>query len=268
MRLLIMSIALALPVAAVHGRTDREVIADICMTMHSCDLPPEEGCAFPTNLSQLCGNEMQELGVDEPGFRFKVATLLTNIVTTVDVATNVECAAIASGAIFLLSEYGDVGSAGILAYVMTNSLSVSVAGEASLRFARRTLPSGGLDVYLSPVVAASPPSLKSELYGGLYAGFNAVGGNEALTNRMIGVALAVMNEKWGCWSLSDRNVCRWWPAYSSSSNRYLAVESAIHANSPAISMSHLHNIKGQLEALPAGTMTLLPTNQYSSAGLE
>ncbi|MBR1920820.1 MAG: hypothetical protein IJ829_02310 [Kiritimatiellae bacterium] len=263
-RLLMVTCALLCAVGA-HGRTEDEILKDICRTVASADLPPEDGIVPATNLEQLCAAELQELGVSTDVFWTKLEGLLTNTVTQIDVTTNAESAIIVSGALTVFSEYGSADASRILAYVMTNAITPSASGEASVLYACRTLQSGGLDFYVSPALAGFAPERKTELWGGLYAGFNKVGGDAALTNRMIGVALGVIGEQWGCWSLSDRNLCRWWPEYATSSNRYYAVDSALNANLPSVSRDHLEEILGQLLALPDGTMTLLPTNQYSTA---
>ena len=67
--------------------------------------------------------------------------------------------------------------------------------------------------------------------------------------------------EWAAWKF-DWNACALWPGYSTSSNRleYINVHFA-EGVTPAVS-NEFDKVRNELLALPAGTMQMLPTNQF------
>ena len=246
-----------------------EPVRNLIESVYSCDAPSEEGgAAFPSSLSELCSAEIAETGMTAVEIYSNLMAVVTNVGVQASLATNENEFAYFSGAAWILDRYGNgrdyVQS---LSYVMTNSpvsevvlLSGYYYARADLGSCIRLCESGGL--------SGMPDGLRERAYAGVYNGFNSKESSETRTNEMICVAMSALPSVRMGWGQTDREICRWWPDYATSSNRYLAAQRALQIVPPPASSNYLNRVIAELEALPPGTMHLLPTNHLGTAWSE
>ncbi len=102
---------------------------------------------------------------------------------------------------------------------------------------------------------------------GMFMAFKETRTSHAVTNRIVSLGMKALprGETFGWF---DDRMCEWWPAYATSSNRYLAAQLARQADPPCVSSNYLNRVIAELEALPPGTMQMLSTNHLGQAWQE
>ena len=112
-----------------------------------------------------------------------------------------------------------------------------------------------------------PFERRANAYEGVFRGLNSRISTSVETNRVVSIALTCLGRH-VAWKESDCEVCYLWSAYATSSNRYVAAQRARAADPPCVSSNYLARVIAELEALPPGTMQMLPTNHLGQAWQE
>ena len=262
----VMLIVIAVVAYVCQARTNTEIIRNLADVLSDCDQQPPEGYARPV-VSVFCAEEMQEMGVDNAGFLNEVRAYVTNVACSASFADDEREMTRMGTMLNFLKEYDGDGSVQTFAHIITNSTVPSVVRDASFAYAcstRLALPAAGL--YRSDAIKNLPIDRRSMAYRGMFSSMWGIGGDDNVTNRVISIALEIVNDGWGMYVRMDEELCRLWPIYSISSNRYMAVNGALsQPNMPTNTLRYLNGVMQTLTAQPSGRMHLLPTNQFNAA---
>ena len=167
----------------------------------------------------------------------------------------------------ILNDYDGFNSTDTFLRCATNCCDISVAYSSFRQYALNAGVDRAMDV-LNTGIQGVPQERTLCIQGGAASAFDDHGGSTTQTNRMISLEMRNVLQLQNRWSESDGYICRWWPAYATSSNRYVAAQLAREANPPCASSNYLARVIAELEALPPGTMQMLSTNHLGQAWQE
>ena len=251
-----------------QARTSHEVLSDVADTVASCDVPCE-GCPTNSPFAQLLLSASAELNLTGPQLLSELGSYSTNLATSVAAESDDDDNLRRFSAV--LSVLEDTGREIIKEKyrdLIVNCSNSSVVGMVSCAFAKAS----EFDSHVWDLVRCQIPNLtesnRVSALQGVFAAFDAIPLGLQMTNRIVSVALDSMSERWGFWGPLDEEACRHWPAYATSSNRYVAAQLARAADPPCASSNYLNRVIAELEALPLGTMQMLSTNHLGQAWQE
>ena len=167
----------------------------------------------------------------------------------------------------ILNDYDGSNSSETFAFCATNSNDASVAYSAARQYSVNTAADSAISLLTASVHHVSSGML-NYIQGGVSSAFDDLGGTVVQTNKLISLEMNYIAQNKKRWGESDGYICRWWPDYATSSNRYLAAQRALQVVPPPASSNYLNRVIAELEALPPGTMQLLPTNHLGTAWSE
>ena len=214
------------------------------------------------SVEALCGPTIDELGGNTNLFFDLVRECCTNLCGRLDVTNrneSVRCRV----ALNILRDYDAFGSKSTFAYCATNCQDTTLAFAAA--FCYSECASGAERHCLYRDIANMPLEIRAEISKGIFRAFSLNGGSGVETNQMALLGLKVISDHLPCWRQADKCISTWWPAYATSSNRYVAAQLARQADPPCASSNYLARVIAELEALPPGTMQMLPTNHLGQA---
>lgn len=199
-----------------------------------------------------------------PLLEAKVSSLANSGVT----ATNADERMRLSTAMLLLSEYNLTNSLPLFSMVVTNGTDESMVEEAAVYVGYGLGASPDLVRFLgSNGFVGMADSRVGAAQSGVFRGINYGKGDALATNRTISIALNCLKDS-RTWRSGDCELTYVWPAYATSSNRYVAAQLALRADPLPASSNYLDRVIAELEALPPGTMQMLSTNHLGQAWQE
>ena len=218
-------------------------------------------------VADICGPTIDELGCGTNQFFELVGSYSTNLCVMGDMEDRVTRTRF-KAAISLLDDYAPSNSVSVFSFCATNSEVPSVIKYCSLAFAKSAGVDEAVALYESDDVLHLSHPLRSAMCEGVSVAFESTGGSSSATNKMVMFGLKVLSERNSYWGQMDETLCCWWPAYATSSNRYVAAQRARAADPPCVSSNYLARVIAELEALPPGTMQMLSTNHLGQAWQE
>ena len=193
---------------------------------------------------------------------------VTNYARSATVTTNETEKMRLSCGMLLLERYDLTNSLSVFEEIVTNGLAVDVVPEAAFYLGEANgIMSGPVRGWLENAWSTLPFERRAKAYAGVFRGLNSRISTSVETNRVVSIALTCLGRH-VAWKESDCEVCYLWPAYATSSNRYVAAQLARAADPPCASSNYLARVIAELEALPPGTMQMLPTNHLGQAWQE
>ena len=219
------------------------------------------------SFQEVCGEALATWGVGSNQLFSVLRDYAVDRVRTNGFATNRLEVVRVRRALNMLKDYDGVNSAETFLQCATNCGNASVAYSAFRQYAL----SGGIDAAIGVLAQESgvgSPETAVFVQGGASSAFDDIGGTSTQTNKMISLEMRHILFCRRRWSESDGYVCRWWPDYATSSNRYVAAQRALQAIPPPASSNYLNRVIAELEALPPGTMRMLSTNHLGQAWQE
>ena len=166
------------------------------------------------------------------------------------------------GAIALLGRYGSTNDIATYIYVITNSTQSSAIESAAYHLLRSTNDSRDLQYCVYSRLKNPTEEIVSGLKRGLSMPFLSSSYDAQTTNRMLYVLQYNNQYSPRMYAGIDAYLCRWWQGYSTSSNRYQMVMSALMSVPPPSKTNYLNEVRAELESLPAGTMQQISTNFF------
>ena len=253
MNKIMMIVALVVPGGLIGGSTLMDRFLD---GIASVDVLPEEDPVPTTLLADYPGIVLFEGVENDADFVRLLEGTATNLAYSATIVTNEDAELRLSTAMMLLGQYSLTNSLPVFEAIVTNGLAVDVVPEAAFYLGEANgIMSGPLRGWLA------------NAYEGVFRGLNSRIATSVETNRVVSIALTCLGRH-VAWKESDCEVCYLWPAYATSSNRYVAAQLAREANPPCASSNYLARVIAELEALPPGTMQMLSTNHLGQAWQE
>ena len=255
--LLVLALIVVLPACA-----ENDCVVRLLDALSHVDLLPDG--VRNASIADICGPAIDELGCGTNQFLEFVGSYCTNLCVTGDMEDRATRTRFKE-AIALLDDYAPASSASAFAFCATNCPVPSVIKYCSLAFAKSAGVDEAVALYGRDNVSQLSQPLRVALCEGVSVAFEVTGGSSSSTNRMVLFGLNVLSERNNYWGQMDETLCCWWPAYATSSNRYVAAQLARQADPPCASSNYLARVIAKLEALPTGTMQMLPTNHLGQA---
>ena len=256
------SIACMFFACGARATTDDEIFDTIVEASVNCDAVPRDG--FSASVSNSFAWALEKMGVDERGFLDRLGAYATNRCLSAATYTNEDSLVQLGCALYLLSEFGAPDDLWVQWLVVTNSISDQEVSNASYHYVMGTgLSEETVDLYLGSGINSLPESRRTQALDGMWSSFYHLPQSQTLSNRVVGVCLELLRR--GCFlgARTDGALCRFWPEYGNSSNRYLNVCAALEREADVPASNYFHCAKASLEALPPGTMQLLSTNRFA-----
>lgn len=245
----------------------QEQLSEFLIGMAADDIS-DENEFVPTTVENDCSVYLAEHGMTASQLVASVSTLVREMTTDTAVSTNSFVYRVYSCGLAFLSDYAGTDASQIFAYTMTNCVAEEIVDLASYCYCKKNMEVNcGAGIYSSPEFWNIPTPRRARAVDGLCWALDSHGGSAAVTNRILGMTMRLLpkGESFGHF---DRRLIAWWPAYATSSNRYVAAQLAREANPPCASSNYLARVIAGLEALPPGTMQMLSTNHLGQAWQE
>ena len=262
MKFVFLLIACSLPACVCQGSSNCAPIRDLLRAVGRLDVIPS-GADF--SVETLCGPTIDELGGNTNLFFDLVRAYCTNLCGRIGV-TNRDELAQCRAALNILRDYDAIRSKPTFVYCATNCQDVSLVFASALCYSECASSTERHSLYRE--IADMPLEVRTEITRGIIRAFSLNGGSGVETNQMTLLGLNVISDQLSCWRQTDKCISVWWPAYATSSNRYVAAQLAREANPPCVSSNYLARVIAGLEALPPGTMQMLSTNHLGQAWQE
>ena len=247
---------------AIFARTESERVQALVDAFSHFDLMPTG--MSEVHVSDVMGPCVDELGCETNQFMSVLRSYCTNVCVRGDMASRTDRARF-KGALELLDAYSPEDSIETFAFCATNNGDAALVRFATLAYAKPCGVDARIAFYDSPGVADLSDKLRDSVCKGIVSAFDLNGGDGVSTNKMACFAIRMLSAQIGCWGGLDESLCAWWPAYATSSNRYVAAQRALQADPPRASSNYLARVIAELEALPPGTMQMLSTNHLGQA---
>ena len=247
-----------------YSQDNYRSIDKLLLSLSHMDIVPPDA-----NLSveAICGSSIDEMSVTTNRFFDVVREYCTNLCSRA-AATNEQQATKCKGALNLLRDYDPLRSNDTFAFCATNSTDATISFVAALSYAEHAGLDQAAELLRSSQENHAQQMNHAAIGRGIIRSFERHGGSAAETNKAVLIVLDAMDKAYGRWHIFDKSACRWWPDYATSSNRYLAAQRALQVVPPPASSNYLNRVIAELEALPPGTMHLLPTNHLGTAWSE
>ena len=265
MNKIMMIVALVVPGGLIGGSALMDRFLD---GIASIDVLPEEDPVPTTLLADYPGIVLFEGVENDADFVRLLEATATNLAYSATIVTNEDAELRLSTAMMLLGQYSLTNSLPVFEAIVTNGLAVDVVPDAAFYLGEANgIMSGPLRGWLENAWSTLPFERRAKAYAGVFRGLNSRISTSVETNRVVSIALTCLGRH-VAWKESDCEVCYLWPAYATSSNRYVAAQLAREANPPCASSNYLARVIAGLEALPPGTMQMLSTNHLGQAWQE
>ena len=253
---------------AAHAEYAEDALDRFLDGIASEDVLPEQDYEPTTPIADYPGI-VRCLGVtNDASFIRLIEDKVINLANEKSTVTNADARLRLSAAMLLLHDYSLTNSLPVFMAVVTNTTSESVVEEAAVNIGVGCGPSVELVRFLrADDCARMQDGLLAKAYAGVFRGLNCGNGDEVATNRTISIALRCLGDG-RLWFPADVELTYIWGPYSVSSNRYLAALSVRDREHNASLVNYLNRVIAELEALPPGTMQLLPTNHLGTAWSE
>ena len=253
MKKIMLMVALTMLACSIYGSPLMDRFLD---GIASVDVLPEVDPVPTTLLADYPGIALFDGVESDADFVRLLEVTTTNLAYSATTVTNQDAELRLSTAMMLLGQYSLTNSLPVFAAVVTNGLAVDVVPEAAFYLGEANgIMSGPVRSWLED----EWPALAFERRARI--------ASPVETNRVVSIALTCLGRH-VAWKESDCEVCFLWPAYATSSNRYVAAQLAREADPPCASSNYLARVIAGLEALPPGTMQMLSTNHLGQAWQE
>ena len=265
MEKIMLMVALTMLACSIYGSPLMDRFLD---GIASVDVLPEVDPVPTTLLADYPGIALFDGVESDADFVRLLEVTTTNLAYSATTVTNQDAELRLSTAMMLLGQYSLTNSLPVFAAVVTNGLAVDVVPEAAFYLGEANgIMSGPVRSWLEDEWPALAFERRANAYEGVFRGLNSRIASPVETNRVVSIALTCLGRH-VAWKESDCEVCFLWPAYATSSNRYVAAQLAREANPPCASSNYLARVIAGLEALPPGTMQMLSTNHLGQAWQE
>ena len=264
MKMLLAGICMCMALIACAEANQSERLSEFLIGMTSGDISDNEEFV-PSTLENDCSAFLLESDITASQLVSSVAQLVRDMAVDSAIRTNYYKGRVFSCGLSFLGDYGSRESYDDLAYVITNCVSGGPVDLASYYYCRKNIEENcALGVYDTPRFWALSRTQRDAAVNGLCWAFDARSSSSTVTNRVLalGMKLLPAGESFGHF---DSRLTSWWPAYATSSNRYVSAQRALQADPPCASSNYLARVIAELEALPPGTMQMLSTNHLGQA---
>ena len=246
----------------VFGMLDAAFYRDMC---YDSGWRPSRFTAQGMTLCQAYTNIFKQTGFSAPQFENMILTSISNRCTNAEFfATNRSNRASYRGAVGAVGRHCGMSALPTLEYAFVNSVGVNAIDEALEIVRLRGTSHDAFARYAQLVSESDRPGL--DRAGDLALAVSKCVCDATLpavvTNRAVGFFLDIAGSVNGCEIVADQTLCSLWQAYTTSSNRYIHVVDGIGRVSNSAVSNCLLNVKSSMEALPPGSMQMLPTNQF------
>ena len=242
-------------------------IEELLLALSSEDVS-DEGEFVPTTVENDYSAFLAEKHMTGNQLLNRVGDIVKAAASNVSTATNHFKRRIVSCGLNFLNDYGGTNAYSVYTFVITNAVPEVAVDLASFYSCTKDVEANcASSVYQAQDFWNMSMSQRAPAVLGLTMAFDAKRPSQAVTNRMLAVGMKALprGESFGQF---DSRVVDWWPDYATSSNRYLAAQRALQVVPPPASSNYLNRVIAELEALPPGTMHLLPTNHLGTAWSE
>ncbi len=258
--IVIVAIACLTCSATMNDEEARAILRRVYLAEISIDRPPRPPHMTATNMpfEVAYSNMLRETGwtarrcIDETCF------MISNMCTRTETFEHGSSRYVYKGAVYAMGRHGDAFAIPYINYAFDNVVTENAFTEA---FALTRLVGVGhaaFELYDSKCTSRRVEDLAL----GVMRLTCDKDVNESVTNRTVRFFLNIADG--GQWetSLPDSVLCKMFPGYSTSSNRYEHIVSRIPTATSLNMSNEIFSVRSELLALPPGTMQMLPTNQF------
>jgi len=237
-----------------------DVLRRVYLAEISIDRPPIPSHMTATNMpfEMAYSNLLRKTGWTARRCIDETCIMISNMCTKAETFEDGPLGYIYAGAVNAVGRHGDALAIPYINYAFDNVVTENAFDEAFALARLKGLGHAAFELYDSKRSSRRVEDLA------LAVRHFTINRNisESVTNRTVRFFLNIADG--GRWetSLPDSVLCKMFPGYSTSSNRYEHIVSRIPTATSLNMSNELFAVKSELLALPPGTMQLLSTNQF------